>query len=444
MRFVHTFNGFDQQHESPGLCSFGITEAIGGIIAGVAASAGASAAAAGVIGTVGTGALLGAGAGAVGSALTGGKPLVGALTGGLTGGVTGGLAGPVSGALGISQGAAGALVGGVTDAGLGAITNPQNPLGGALSGGLTGAATGYGLGNSGLFNAATDPAAISNSISSSLGAGGNSSFMDGGGGGPLTDPASQMGAGTSNLAVNSAAAASGSVPAASNLGNASAGSNNGSGTGLFGGKISNTSLLLGALSAAGSLFNKPQQSQAGLTAQQLAAIQQQQGALYNTPLNTNVPGRTAVAPNYTTPTAPTTPAQLGNPNSWYTYGSRPEATFFTNNNLQAYGWAKGGALSGEFSTRGTGSRQVRGPGTGVSDDVPARLSNGEYVLTAADVSRIGSPKNPSAPGANDRGARILDKDRAALARLVGQRQYEPRKSKVSINESSITHRGRAA
>ena len=32
---------------------------------------------------------------------------------------------------------------------------------------------------------------------------------------------------------------------------------------------------------------------------------------------------------------------------------------------------------------------VKGPGTGTSDSIPAWLSNGEYVLTAAEVQKIG-------------------------------------------------------
>ena len=34
---------------------------------------------------------------------------------------------------------------------------------------------------------------------------------------------------------------------------------------------------------------------------------------------------------------------------------------------------------------------VSGPGTGTSDSIPVRLSNGEYVMSAAAVNRIGTP-----------------------------------------------------
>ena len=40
----------------------------------------------------------------------------------------------------------------------------------------------------------------------------------------------------------------------------------------------------------------------------------------------------------------------------------------------------------------TGDGPVEGPGTGVSDDIPARLSDGEFVFTAKAVEEIGADK----------------------------------------------------
>jgi hypothetical protein len=76
---------------------------------------------------------------------------------------------------------------------------------------------------------------------------------------------------------------------------------------------------------------------------------------------------------------------------------------------EIYGYAQGGALRslGEFDTDSAGSRHVRGPGTGRSDSIPAQLSDGEYVLTAEDVSLLGD-------GSNEAGARKLDEFRQAL------------------------------
>lgn len=64
---------------------------------------------------------------------------------------------------------------------------------------------------------------------------------------------------------------------------------------------------------------------------------------------------------------------------------------FFSQGLQKGGWLDtafsvvGGLFGGFFADGGF----VRGPGTGTSDSIPAWLSNGEYVLTAAEVQRIG-------------------------------------------------------
>ena len=43
----------------------------------------------------------------------------------------------------------------------------------------------------------------------------------------------------------------------------------------------------------------------------------------------------------------------------------------------------------EAASEFTGDGSVEGPGTGVSDDIPARLSDGEFVFTAKAVEEIG-------------------------------------------------------
>jgi hypothetical protein len=48
----------------------------------------------------------------------------------------------------------------------------------------------------------------------------------------------------------------------------------------------------------------------------------------------------------------------------------------------------GGGGGGGVMLASTGG-YIRGPGTGTSDSIPARLSNGEYVIKAAAVSRYG-------------------------------------------------------
>jgi hypothetical protein len=50
---------------------------------------------------------------------------------------------------------------------------------------------------------------------------------------------------------------------------------------------------------------------------------------------------------------------------------------------------------------------VKGPGTGRSDEIPARLSDGEYVFDAETVALLGD-------GSTDEGARRLDALRQKL------------------------------
>lgn len=111
------------------------------------------------------------------------------------------------------------------------------------------------------------------------------------------------------------------------------------------------------------------------------------------------------------------PSNTGAPmtqQDWYTYGSRPEASFFSNNSVplaQATGvaHAKGGALSHLQDEGGYGmpefdsavEHHVNGPGDGTSDDIPAKLSDGEYVMDANTVSMLGN-------GSNKAGAARLD------------------------------------
>jgi hypothetical protein len=87
--------------------------------------------------------------------------------------------------------------------------------------------------------------------------------------------------------------------------------------------------------------------------------------------------------------APVTGAPMMGPQ----HGMRPGARPF----------AAGGApdRTGALSAPEQGSRYVQGPGDGTSDDIPARLANGEYVLSADVVSGLGN-------GDNSSGAKVLD------------------------------------
>lgn len=142
------------------------------------------------------------------------------------------------------------------------------------------------------------------------------------------------------------------------------------------------------------------------------------------------------------PASMRTQAQV-NPNTdWYTYGQHPETQFYNNNALpQTSGYspfsaapqmptmqpnfnggvlnrpvmAKGGALGQGFdSEAGDDYVQDPGHGDGTSDDIPAKLSGGEYVMDAGTVSMLGN-------GSNDAGARALDQLRQRVRKHAGKK-----------------------
>jgi len=147
------------------------------------------------------------------------------------------------------------------------------------------------------------------------------------------------------------------------------------------------------------------------------------------------------------PNGPTSPGltfmpynrrQNAQPFNWYTYGEGPEQSFYANNALPGTTpppdpWMggvpgsgagqqviPGGASGGRFSGAGSSGsfapesdeRYVRGPGTGRSDSIDAKLSDGEYVLTAEDVALLGD-------GSSEAGARRLDQFRQNLRKHKG-------------------------
>ncbi len=59
--------------------------------------------------------------------------------------------------------------------------------------------------------------------------------------------------------------------------------------------------------------------------------------------------------------------------------------------LGSFGGGSGGTVIGSNSVgvAAAAGGYIRGPGSGTSDSIPARLSNGEYVIRAAAVERIG-------------------------------------------------------
>lgn len=117
----------------------------------------------------------------------------------------------------------------------------------------------------------------------------------------------------------------------------------------------------------------------------------------------------ATLPGASTGFAPRAPSTLRprTAQDWYRYGYGPEQSFFDyvpegeRNTSQAYtGYALGGMA-------------VNGPGTGRSDEIPAMLSDGEYVMDAETVALLGD-------GSSKAGAERLDQFRANVRKHKGR------------------------
>lgn len=98
--------------------------------------------------------------------------------------------------------------------------------------------------------------------------------------------------------------------------------------------------------------------------------------------------------------------------------------------MQGIGYAMGGQLGGYSD----GGQLLRGPGDGVSDDIPAqigsrqpaRLADGEFVVPARIVSELGN-------GSTDAGAKRLY---AMMDRIQKNRGKTVGKDKVAVNSRS--------
>ena len=136
----------------------------------------------------------------------------------------------------------------------------------------------------------------------------------------------------------------------------------------------------------------------------------------------------ATLPGATGNFAPRTAAELRpqTTQDWYRYGYGPEQSFFKDvpqgapNTSRAYtgyeqaeedkGFAVGGMAGGGASN----SYAVNGPGTGRSDEIPALLSDGEYVIDAETVALLGD-------GSSKAGAERLDQLRVKIRKDKGRK-----------------------
>jgi hypothetical protein len=126
----------------------------------------------------------------------------------------------------------------------------------------------------------------------------------------------------------------------------------------------------------------------------------------------NIPGGVGAASNLA--------ARPVTDEDWLTYGQRPEKSFFNYVPQPPTGMAHGGSLEAKRGGRPSRSSfAVNGPGTGRSDDIPAVLSDGEYVIDAETVALLGD-------GSSKAGAQKLDDLRVKIRKHKGQRLSQGR------------------
>jgi len=118
-----------------------------------------------------------------------------------------------------------------------------------------------------------------------------------------------------------------------------------------------------------------------------------------------MPKSNATDPNLTRrlDTTPLNRMRLKGPIDYYNYGSRPETQFYAPVEQPTVQAAQGGPLS----------RYVEGGGTGRSDSIDAKLSDGEYVIDAETVALLGD-------GSSKAGAQRLDQFRANIRKQKGK------------------------
>lgn len=267
--------------------------------------------------------------------------------------------------LGLSETAAAALGSGVMGAGIGGITGGTK---GALIGGTLGAITPYALGPSGLGLTGQGGALSGLNLGDTAGAVGTNPNLYSSPIGPTS-----TGDALSNFSVG---------PSLSG--------------GVTGGSGAPTSGLLSSLSGGISGSTLLKAAPLLLGAASLAGGSPKQA----TPVSATSPDK-----NFTTHLSdvPFNRTRNENVNVGTRYGMGPEQEFFNNNQIDS--------LAPKVVTASSG-RYVRGGGTGVSDSIPARLSDGEYVIDAQTVSMIGD-------GSSDAGAKKLDALREQIRRQKG-------------------------
>lgn len=102
--------------------------------------------------------------------------------------------------------------------------------------------------------------------------------------------------------------------------------------------------------------------------------------------------------------------QLNPKINYYSYGYGPEEQFFKDNALPSMPTEE--EKKKQKTQTAAMGRYVKGGGTGTSDSIPAKLSDGEYVIDAQTVSMLGD-------GSSDAGAAKLDAMRENIRKHKG-------------------------
>lgn len=259
---------------------------------------------------------------------------------------------------------------------------------GGLTGGGKGALTGALMGGAGTIGSAalgTLGSSISSGIGNALGgeSGSFSNLFSGG-----TDAVLGKGGADALAADYAAQVAAGTADAGQSLGGQAAGA-------LAG--LAKPSFLIPAAILGASAFG------GGAKAEEAGALQQQG----------------AIDPNLTRrlEATPISRQRLGlgsmTAADYYTYGRRPEPTYYAENQLAETSSAEEESPTIKAAMGGPLSRYVGGPGTGRSDSIDAKLSDGEYVIDAETVALLGD-------GSSKAGAKRLDQFRANIRKQKGR------------------------
>lgn len=147
--------------------------------------------------------------------------------------------------------------------------------------------------------------------------------------------------------------------------------------------------------------------------------QKAQGGLANFNEGSMIPRRGGLS------TAMARPQPTVDDSSYYRYGAPRPSGPPMRPMPPAIQRAMGGGLSYGYQSGGP-RRLVKGPGTGRSDDIPARLSDGEYVMDAETVALLGD-------GSTDEGARRLDALRQKLRMQKGKQLARGKFSSAAKN-----------